>query len=210
MKRRMVKILTIIFALLVLAMLAFGQDDEGERDPPATGGSAESPSEEDGVVRENGEIDESRGEMPLLTGRVVVDHPNFRDHRFVNSYVYSLDRNEYIRLAEDGTFQMEIDDPGKYSFKTYVPGFRPSFGTVEFPERREFTIPVELQVVQLATREVSYGIPAYLYRLNESLSDETVSEERQPDRTAPVEEERPGINFGEFLRGLFRRDGDRE
>ncbi len=162
---------------------------------------------------EEASSDEPDDETPILSGRVAVDHPNFADHEFRNSYVFNLDKSEYIRLEADGSFRMEVPEPGDYSFKTYVPGFEPAYGTVRYPAQTEIIIKIDFQVVRLSQQTVEYGIPGSLYRLNESLSVDERSSDAPSERAAGAEEEKPRANFGEFfqsVRDIFSRDKNNE
>ena len=142
-----------------------------------------------------------------------IDHPGFSDHRFERSFVYVFELNSYIEVDEEGNFELPPIPEGKYSFKTYVPGFKPSYRTVQFPDQSTVSIDVELQMLDIDTISIEHEVPAYLGRLRdlmpppEATTDESVT--RPIPSPLPVDEEtEPTINLDKVIdsiRGFFRR-----
>ena len=148
-----------------------------------------------------------------LEGRVVVAHPGFDDHQFVESYVYVFELNDYIELNVNGSFTIESPVSGRFSLKSFVPGFEPTYRTVFLPDQSEVTIPVSLQMVTLESFSIERQVPKYLERVRE-LIEPSRQEEQAPINlpVIPTEAQRePGIDLTkafESLRNLFRRRRD--
>ena len=123
-----------------------------------------------------------------LAGRLYVDHHGYEDHVFVKSYVYIFEIASYIEVDSEGGFEVYDLRPGRITLKTYVPGFEPTYRTFEVPEDSDVEVPVSLQSVYLDIVTVDYGIPAYLYRLNETIRN-------TEDFTEPTPESSPLPSF---------------
>ncbi len=158
-----------------------------------------------------------------LTGRLAIAHPGFEEHVFVASYVYVFELNLYVDVDSDGMFSVEGMVDGRYALKTYVPGFKPTYRTIEFPLQRELVVPIELQMVELDRVAVEHRVPAYLGGVRSLLgsSDSTDGNEGVPPPgpgefsaptpgTDPTAVERPTIDFKRIFNSLFRRKRDRD
>ena len=148
-----------------------------------------------------------------FSGKLAVAHPGFVEFRFRESYVYIFEINEYIEILEDGSFVVELL-PGRYSLKTYAPGFEPTYRTVFFPEQLRITIPVTLQLLLVEDMTFERTVPRYLERIRTLLPT--------PDNLAPLDEssvlpyippvaepEERGISgnrVGDFFRRIFGRN----
>lgn len=154
----------------------------------------------------------------VVTGTVIVDEPGFDEFEFVGSYVYVFETNEYVEVSPDGSFTVAGLPTGLVSFKSYVPGFEPTYRTVQLPEQDELTIPVQLQVLELEPVVVERTIPAYLEGVRELTDSPEIREELPSVEPVPVpepdgESAPEGINLRPVLdsiRNLFRRNDDRE
>ena len=150
-----------------------------------------------------------------LAGRVVVAHPGFDDHQFVESYVYVFELNDYVELDVDGSFTVESPVSGRFSLKSFVPGFEPTYRTVFLPDQSEITIPVSLQMVTLESLAIERQVPKYLERVRELI--EPLPQEDRPPINLPVipteTQREPVIDLRkafESLRNLFRRGRDED
>lgn len=155
-------------------------------------------------------------EADLLLGRMRIIHPNYEGHQYVKSYVYVFELNEYIEIANDGTFEISNLPGGRYSLKTYVPGFEPKYATVYFPEQRSVVIGIELQPVELKVITVRKAIPSYLKDIRELITSPEITSEAQPITPIPLPTPdgtvtAPSISINDVFdafRNLFRRDKD--
>jgi len=157
-----------------------------------------------------------------LLGRLTIDHPGFENHKFVESYVYVFEQNKYYKVAEDGTFAIEALPDGTYAFKSYAPGFEPSYRTIGFPEQRELVMPIKLQTIEMASVVVEQEVPAYLEGVRDLLGSSPEVHEPAADQietapppetvpsTSPGDTKGPTINLKRVFQSLFRRNRDKE
>jgi hypothetical protein len=153
-----------------------------------------------------------------LAGRFVVDRKGYETHRFVKSYLYVFELNEYLEVEPDGSFMIEALPAGTYSFKTFVPGFDPSYRTIEFPAETVLEMKIGLQVIDIGLEIVEREVPRYLEPVRDLLTTPEARETHIQPVPAPTlppsgEAEPPSINLikvFDSIRNLFRRDRDRD
>ena len=148
-----------------------------------------------------------------LSGTIAVAHPGFDEFRFAESYVYIFEINDYVEVLEDGTFVVELLS-GRYSLKTYVPGFEPTYRTIFFPEQSQITIPVTLQLLLIEDIKFERTVPKYLERIRTLLPtpdniaplDESSVLPYIPPPTEPKETGASLNRVGDFFRRIFGRN----
>ena len=148
-----------------------------------------------------------------LSGKIAVAHPGFDEFRFTESYIYVFELNDYVEILEDGSFLVELL-AGRYSLKTYVPGFEPTYRTVFFPEQLTITIPVTLQLLLIEDLTFERTVPKYLERIRTllptpdnmgPLNESNVLPNLPP--VAPPKENGASVNkLGDLIRRIFGRD----
>ena len=152
-----------------------------------------------------------------LSGTISVAHPGFDEFRFTEAFVYLFEINDYVEVLEDGTFVVELL-PGRYSLKTYVPGFEPTYRTVFFPDQDRITMPVTLQLLLMEEMRFERTVPKYLERIREQITNPDNLNALNgsnilpvlPPTTEPVESGASVNKLGRFLRRIFGGGRDEE
>ena len=155
-----------------------------------------------------------------LAGKVVITHRGFDSHVFRESYVYIVEENAFHPIDETGEFEILGVNPGLVTLESYVPGFNPSFIQIAYPGDSYAIIPIELQVVEIASAFTYQELPVYIAETKQHMeliekdtSEKTNNKEYLDHlyQSFQLNQVPPGadlISIYEFIRDLLKERDD--